>query len=77
MPPPAVDSEYITLAEAARIAGHSSTSTLRTAARTGRLRTIRLSAHVQFTTRAWLDEYLKSRWVRGDAQHERATDEET
>lgn len=58
------DSEYITLTEAARRSGHESVSTLRMAVRRGRLKAVRLSPRVQFTTQEWLDDYLKSRWKR-------------
>src|SRR5919199_947037 len=36
-----VESEYLTLEEAARLAGHASASTLRAAARSGRLKTVK------------------------------------
>jgi hypothetical protein len=38
-----VESEYLTLEEAARLAGHASASTLRAAARSGRLKTVKFS----------------------------------
>jgi hypothetical protein len=52
--------EYITLVQAAKIAGYKSPSTLQKAAREGRLRTIRAGPRVQVTTKAWLDAYLAS-----------------
>jgi hypothetical protein len=55
-----VDEEYITLTQAAALAGYNSTSTLQKAAREGRLKTVRVGPRVQVTTRAWLDEYLAS-----------------
>lgn len=54
------DEEYITIPQAAALAGYGSVSTLNAAARSGRLRTVRVSDRVQFTTRAWLDEYMGS-----------------
>ena len=60
LPPSArpVDGEYMTLEQAAKLAGYNSSSTLRLAAREGRLRTIRISPRVRLTTREWLEEYL-------------------
>jgi hypothetical protein len=55
-----VETEYITLAQAAEIAGYKSTSTLHKAAREGRLKTALIGPHLHFTTRAWLEEYLAS-----------------
>ena len=72
-----VESEYLTLEEAARLAGHASASTLRAAARSGRLKTVKFSPRVQLTTREWLNDYLKSRWVRRDGEDQVAADEET
>lgn len=60
MPDVSADDEYITLVQAAKIAGYKSPSTLQKAAREGRLRTIRAGPRVQVTTRAWLDAYLAS-----------------
>lgn len=48
----------MTLAEAARRAGYRSTSTLRSAAIAGTLRTRRVSERVRLTTQEWLDAYL-------------------
>jgi len=59
-----VEEEYLTLSRAAEIAGHSAPRALQLAARRGDLKTIRLSARVQFTTQAWLDDYLAGRWER-------------
>ncbi len=52
--------DYITLEEAAHIAGYRDPSNLRTAARTSppRLKTMRKSPRVVLTTRPWLDAYL-------------------
>jgi hypothetical protein len=56
-----VESEYITLAEAARIAGYRSTTTLHKAVRENRLRTIQVGPlNTRMTTRVWLEEYLAS-----------------
>jgi hypothetical protein len=55
-----MNDELITLAEAAQRAGYRSTSTLRTAAIEGTLKTRRISDRVRLTTPAWLDEYLAS-----------------
>ena len=60
VPDPTADDEYMTLGQAAKIAGYKSPSTLQKAAREGRLRTIRAGPRVQVTTKAWLDEYLAS-----------------
>jgi hypothetical protein len=57
-PSPVVEIEYITLAQAAAIAGYKSTSTLHKAAREGRLKTVLIGPYLHFTTREWLDEYL-------------------
>jgi len=56
------DDDYITLAEAIRLAGIRDSKALYTAARSGRLKTVTTaaSAHaVRRTTRAWLREYLE------------------
>ncbi|HKO24048.1 MAG TPA: hypothetical protein VJY65_04830 [Chloroflexota bacterium] len=56
-----VDTEYITLAQAARIAGYRSTTTLHKAVRENRLRTITTGPlNTRVTTREWLNEYLAS-----------------
>ena len=57
-PSATVETEYITLAQAAAIAGYKSTSTLHKAAREGRLKTVLIGPYLHFTTRQWLDEYL-------------------
>lgn len=46
--------EYLTLPEAAARYGYRSDSTLRTAARTGKLRTKRLGPRAIVTTEAWV-----------------------
>jgi hypothetical protein len=73
----AVEDEYLTLEEAARLAGHASASTLRGAARSGRLKTVKFSPRVQLTTREWLNDYIESRWVRRDGEDQGAAAEET
>jgi hypothetical protein len=57
--------DYITLQQAAEIAGYRDAATLRIAANKGRLRTVKPSPLLHMTTRAWLDEYLAS--LRGGA----------
>jgi len=52
--------EYITLQQAAEIAGYADTSTLRHAARRGRLRTIKPGPRLHMTTGTWLQEYLQN-----------------
>src|SRR5437763_1133174 len=54
------DGDYITLAQAAELAGYASKSSLQTAARTGRLQTRRIGNQL-VTTRAWLEQYLEER----------------
>lgn len=51
------DQDYITLQEAAKIAGYSSFSTLYAAARNGRLKVRRFGVRTVMTTRPWLAEY--------------------
>jgi hypothetical protein len=58
-------SELISLPEAADYAGYRSVSTLRTAARAGRLRGLQLSPRVILTTPAWVDAYDQSIWGKG------------
>ena len=53
-----MEEELLTLAEAARRAGYRSTSTLRSAAIAGTLRTRWVSERVRLTTQEWLDAYL-------------------
>ncbi len=50
-------SDLITLQEAADYGGYRSVSTLRKAAREGRLQVLHPSPRVVLTTYAWLDEY--------------------
>jgi hypothetical protein len=63
--------EYITLEQAATLAGYSSGGNLRTAAVQGRLRTIVVTNRLRLTTREWLDAYLatvqeeRRGWERG------------
>ncbi len=51
---------YITIQEAARVAGYASATNLHAAARLGRLRTIKPGPRARLTTRPWLDEYLQA-----------------
>jgi len=58
-----LDSDYINLTEASKLAGLKDYSSLYRAARTGRLKTVTMAAGprtVRRTTRAWLREYLDS-----------------
>ena len=50
--------EYITLQQAAEIAGYRDAAALRIAARKGKLRTVKPSLTLHMTTLAWLDDYL-------------------
>jgi len=59
--------DYITIRQAATIAGYSNAGTLHAAARAGRLETAAVGG-VRFTTRAWLDAYLSSVKPRGIAR---------
>ncbi len=55
-----LDSDYINLTEASKLAGLKDYSSLYRAARTGRLKTVTMAAGpriVHLTTRAWLQEY--------------------
>jgi len=52
------ETEYITLAEAAQMAGYSSPRTLQAAASSGRLKTRKWGPRATVTTGAWLQEYL-------------------
>jgi hypothetical protein len=57
------DDDYITLAEASKLAGLTNTGSLHRAIQTGRLKTVTSAAGphaVRLTTRAWLREYLDS-----------------
>jgi hypothetical protein len=56
-----VETEYLTIAQVARIAGYRNPRTLQKAASEARLRTTTLGPFSpRLTTRAWLDEYLAS-----------------
>ncbi len=58
-----LDDEYITLAEANRLAGLQTSGALYMAAQVGRLKTVTTATGprtVRLTTRAWLREYLDS-----------------
>ena len=53
------EEEYITVAQAARMAGYRNPRTLQKAAAEGRLKTTRVGPFSPLlTTRAWLEEYL-------------------
>ncbi len=57
------DDDYITLAEASRLARLQTSGTLYRAVQTGRLKTVTTAAGprtVRLTTRTWLHEYLDS-----------------
>ncbi len=57
------DGDYITLAQASRLAGLQTSGALYRAVQTGRLKTVTKMAGpriVRLTTRAWLREYLDS-----------------
>ncbi len=54
------DDDYITLAQASRVAGLQTSGALYRAAQTGRLKTVTMMTGpriVRLTTRAWLQEY--------------------
>jgi hypothetical protein len=54
-----VETEYLTIAQAARIAGYRHPRTLHKAASEGRLKTTTVPPfRTRVTTRAWLEEYL-------------------
>lgn len=57
--------EYLTLPAAADLYGYRSDSTLRAAAREGKLRTKRLGPRAIVTTEAWVDEYHFAQDGRG------------
>ena len=57
--------EYLTLPAAAELYGYRSDSTLRTAARAGKLRTKRLGPRAIVTTEAWVDAYHLAQDGRG------------
>lgn len=52
--------DYITLQQAAKIAGYRDPATLRIAANKGRLRTVKPGPRLHMTKQAWLDDYLAS-----------------
>jgi len=57
------DSDYITLAQASRLAGLQTSGSLYRAVQSGRLKTVTTMAGpriVRLTTQAWLHEYLDS-----------------
>jgi hypothetical protein len=70
------DTEFITLSEAARLAGYSSPRTLQVAAKSGRLKSKRIGPRAIVTTRLWLDEFLDD--LKANMSHRRggADDEE-
>ncbi len=72
------DVDFITLDEAARRAGYANSTTLRTAARAGRLTAKRFGGHGWLTTQAWLDEYIQSKrggaYGRGEKRGPRQSD---
>ncbi len=58
-----VDSDYITLAQARKLAGLKDSNPLYRAVRTGHLKTVTTMSGpriVRLTTRAWLHEYMDS-----------------
>jgi len=58
-----IDSDYITLTEASKLASLKNSGTLYTAVRAGRLKTVTTATGpraVRLTTRAWLQGYLDS-----------------
>ena len=57
--------ELMTLEEAAEDAGYSSPSTLRKAAREGRLRVIRHGCRTMLTTAAWVAAYEDTAYGKG------------
>jgi hypothetical protein len=71
------DADYITLAQAAALAGYASKSSLQTAARRGRLQTRRIGNQL-VTTQAWLEQYLaelrRGRYRRGEPRRGRDRD---
>lgn len=65
--------QYITLAQAAQIAGYRHDHTLRAATRKGKLKAVQFGPRARVTTRTWLEEYLASVKQRGMPRgHERA-----
>jgi excisionase family DNA binding protein len=58
--------EYITLRQAARLAGYTSAGALYTAVRKGRLKASNLDGGRLLTTRTWLADYRGSRWGRSE-----------
>jgi len=73
--------EYITIEDAAKLAGYSGAGNLRMAAAQERLRSIKVGPRQRLTTKEWLDEYLsglakKEGWQKGRPRR-RPTPEET
>lgn len=62
--------QYITLTEAAHRAGYLSGSSLRAAAKAGRLKVLKVSNRVQLTTQPWLDAYMASLAVTDEGKRE-------
>jgi hypothetical protein len=63
--------EYITIEQAAKLAGYSGAGNLRTAAAAGKLQSIPITPRLRLTTKEWLDAYLatvqeeRRGWPRG------------
>jgi hypothetical protein len=63
--------EYITIEQAARIAGYSAAGNLRSAAAAGRIQSIVITPRLRLTTIDWLNTYLatvqeeRRGWERG------------
>lgn len=65
--------EYITITQAARLAGYSAPGNLRMAAAQGKLQSIKVGPRQRLTTKEWLEEYLsglavKEGWERGKSR---------
>ncbi len=60
-----MDEEYISIADAATMAGYKDDTTLHMAARDGKLKTKRFGTRARVTTRAWLEDYLSVVKQRG------------
>ncbi len=65
--------EYLSLPEAARIAGYRNASTLHVAAHRGHLRTETVGHTARVITRRWLDAYLEGVRTRGTARRQPRT----
>lgn len=61
-----MDKEFITITEAAEIAGYRDASTLHRAALSGKLTTRVFGQRTRLTTRAWLEDYLAGVKQRGN-----------